>query len=267
MKRRVFCLLIAALLLCTACGGEAVPTGTPTTQPHQTTLPPATEISAPPTTAPVETTSPILWEDTIHSGLSADGSFGPGTVFIGDSLTVGLVCQQLMPEKLIGNAKYMAKTGAPLRSFLSHSYLMEEENSVYSWEFLERSYMESIAMVGDSARAIYFMLGTNFDIDNNAESYINAVEYLLKVCPNATIYMQTIPYSSSDQVHWEEVNRSIQEAYQHFSRQNIQRVMVIDTHEGIGDSTAADGVHLTVEGYRLWYETIVRFAEENQIPQ
>lgn len=267
MKQRVFCLLLLMSLMCTGCAAGAVPTET-----ALATVPPQTE-TAVPTTAPTETTlptetaAPICWEDNIHSGLLEDGSFGEGAVFIGDSLTVGLVCQYLMPEGFLGQARYMAQIGAPLRQFFSRSTLLQREIATCSWQFYDQTYWDAAAIAGKTATAVYFMLGTNFDIDNNAESYIRAVEYLLEVCPNATIYLQTIPMSSSDQVHCPEVNASIAEARSHFAQLGIQRVMVIDTCTGIGENTISDGVHLSVDGYRLWYETIVRFMEENQIPQ
>lgn len=263
MNKRVFCLLLMLWLLCAGCGAQA-----PSTEAAQTTAPTVvTEAPTIPTTVPVETTAPILWGEEIHSGLREDGTFSEGTVFIGDSLTAGLLCQYLMPQQLVGDAWYMAKVGAPLRAFLNQGFLMEKEDSTYSWAFYEQSYMRSVATVGESATAVYFMLGTNYDYNNNADSYIQAVDYLLETCPNATVYLQLIPYSGSELVRCQEVNDSLRAAYQHYRDQGIQRVMVIDTYTGIGENTQPDGVHLTVDGYRLWYETLVRFAEENQIPQ
>lgn len=260
MKRTIPCLLVCLALLCAGCTQEA-----PSAEPAQTTAVP-TEAVTEPTSAPT-TEPPLVWDDNIHSGIREDGTFDEGTVFIGDSLTFGLLCQYLMPERLIGDAWFMAKVGAPLNAFFLDSWLMEEEDSVFSAQFWEKSYMESVALVGEKATAIYVMLGTNYDYYNNSDRYIEMVDFLLETCPNATVYLQLIPCSTSEHVHTDEVNGAILTAHSHYAEQGIQRVMVIDTYAAIGENLLDDGIHLDGEGQRLWYEAILRFAEENRIPQ
>ena len=111
------------------------------------------------------------------------------------------------------------------------------------------------------------MLGTNYDAYNNSDRYIEMVDFLLETCPNATVYLQLIPPSTSPHVHVDDVNMAILTAHSHFCQEGVQRVMVIDTHAAIGENLLEDGIHLNQEGKRLWYEKIVAFAAENQIPE
>ena len=257
------CFLLAALLL-SGCAAPAAPVPETTTLPDTLpTLPAETSLPQPP-----ETTAPILWDSRIHSGLNPDGTFDAGTLFLGDSLTFGLICQYLMPEKLLGDARFAARVGMPLLGFSGSSFIMEDDgSSVYSPEFHLASCAQAARIAGDRVTAVYFMLGTNYDACNSPESYIQAVEELLLSCPNATVYLQLIPHSTGALVYEEEVNASIREAHGHFVREGIQRVMLIDTYTGIGENLNPDGIHLNAEGQKNWYETICRFAAENHIPQ
>lgn len=262
--KKLVCILLAVLMLC-GCAPEAGPAPTAqTVPPTQNTAP---ETIPPATTVP-ETEPPFVWDDNIHSGLRPDGSFGEGTLFLGDSLTVGLICQYLIPEGLLGDARFAAKVGMPLQGFSGTTFQMESGGScAYSPEFHLRSCAEAAAIAGGSVTALYFMLGTNFDYDNNADAYIQVTEYLLEVCPNATIYLQLIPYSEGALVYEDQVNESIRTAHRHFAEAGIQRVMLLDTYTAIGENLNPDGIHLNAEGQQRWYEALVRFAEENQIPE
>ena len=258
--KRFFC-IACCLVLLTGCGAPAAP---------ETTAPVTVPTTAAPTTLPTTTPStepPISWDENIHSGLRADGTFNEGTVFVGDSLTFGLICQYLMPQELLGDAWMMAKVGIPLNGFFLQSFLLEAEDSVFSPVFWKQSFRDSLKMVGETATAVYVMLGTNYDAYNNSSRYIELVDFMLETCPNATVYLQLIPPSTSEHVHVDEVNMAILTAHSHFYLEGIQRVMVIDTHAAIGENLLPDGVHLNDEGQRLWYEKIVAFAEENQIPE
>ena len=263
-----YCFLLLALLMLAGCAPS-----------HSTPSEAAAEIPATAHTSLPETMAPIptetvpaetvpVWDDNIHSGLREDGSFDAGTLFLGDSLTVGLVCQYLIPENLLGDARFAARVGMPLYGFSGTAFQMDNNgSSAYSPEFHHRSCAEAAAIAGESVTALYFMLGTNFDEYNNADAYIRVTEYLLETCPNATIYLQLIPYSDGRLVYEEEVNESIRAAHRHFADMGIQRVMLIDTYTAIGENLMPDLIHIDAEGQRLWYEAIVSFAKTNHIPQ
>ena len=262
MIRRFVCALLALILAlgCAACAqSEPAPTTEATTEP---TTVPTTEATEPPTTeAPTE--PPLV----LHSGLREDGSFDEGTLFIGDSLTYGLVYSYLMANDLIGDARYMAIVGAPIQYFFYSSVLNRDKYCIYSPEFEGMSYDQAVASVGEEITAIYFMMGTNYSSDTNAQTYIEIVDYMMEHCPNATIYLQLIPYASSCAVQGDAVYWSIMEAYGHYAMEGIENVKLLDIKRAVGVHLTDDGVHLTYEGQENWYEALVANAEDNNIPQ
>ena len=254
--------LVLNLLFLTACRKE----------PSESTVPPVTtvavETTIPETTVP-ETTAPPVTEPAfpLHSGIREDGSFDEGTLFIGDSLTNGLLYIHMRQNKLIGNSKYMAIVGAPPQDFFYGPKLCDEISCIQSWEFTNKTMSQGVAAVGKKITAVYFMMGTNYSSHTNTDTYIKITDYLLKHCPNATIYLQTVPYSTSPNVAYEAMNRYIREAQQHYVDEGITRVLLINTMEAIGEHLNADGVHLNPQGYACWYQAILDFAAENSIPQ
>jgi lysophospholipase L1-like esterase len=70
-----------------------------------------------------------------------------------------------------------------------------------------------------------------------------------------------------NKIPYEQVNLIIQEVYDYYQLQGNPRVMLIDTHASIGENQIHDGIHLNENGQALWYEALVRFARENQLPQ
>lgn len=203
----------------------------------------------------------------LHSGIRADGTFNEGTVFIGDSLTYGLVTNYLKLYDVIGDAKYMAIVGVPLRVFFNGTRL-GGDRSVCSPEFSGLTYAKAVEKVGDKATAVYMMLGTNYDPQADAEMYIKVVDAILESCPNATIYLQLIPHSRSSNVHTETVNEHILTAYTHYRNQNCQRVRLIDTRSFVGDEgIGGDGIHMNPMGMDAWYNGILSNARTNHIPE
>lgn len=265
MRKVVGWLLLLALLL-SGCGKqEAVSEATQPqlTEPVAVTEP--TEPETEPPTEPEPTEPPVQ----LHSGIREDGSFDAGTIFVGDSLTYGLLTQQLKRDKLRGDCKYMAIPGGSLTIYFDGPKLITN-GQVYCFftKDFEGMYMsEAVAAVGEEATAIYFMLGTNYSDKATDQTYIDIVSHMLENCPNATVYLQLVPYATNPGVEYKEANRRVMVAYNYFVEQEEPRVRLIDTQTAIGFNLTTDGVHLTNEGYACWYQALLDYAQENDIPQ
>ena len=202
----------------------------------------------------------------LHSGLREDGSFDEGTLFIGDSLTVHLVSLYLEPNGYIGDAKYASKIGASQVAYSSGLKMsVYDERCLFSEEFYGKTYPEAAAIMGESASAIYVMLGTNISEYATKDSYIAMYKDLLTSCPNATVYAQTIPYTTS--IPYYKVNEIIISAYNELIESGEERIVLLDSCTEIGENIIFDGVHMTDEGRENWYNGIVKFAKENNIGQ
>lgn len=251
-----FLILMLALLVLSGCARQASP-------PQTDAAAPSAHISPSET---VQATAKPGWTEDVHSGLREDGSFGSGTLFIGDSLTYGFVSYYLMRYELIGEAKYMAVVGAPLSRFFS-SETLSGDGSLYSPEFTGLSYCEAVARMGEDATAIYLMLGTNGSYNAKKDKYIEVVDYLLETCPNATVHLQLIPYSTWETVEYEAVNEQLRQVYAHYQSQGTEKVMLIDTFSFIGQSLGPDGIHLSDEGRDAWYLALTAHKNNNDIPE
>lgn len=269
--KKTLALLLAAVLLC-GCAPAEQP---PETEPTAETAAPTEETQAPteqptvateePTEAATEPTEPPV---QLHSGIREDGSFGEGALFIGDSLTYGLVLQYLTIYDLLGDARYMAISGAPVCNFFSLQTLGNPVNTTaYSPEFYGKNYAQAVEIAGESVTAVYYMMGTNYDPECDAEMYIAIMDHILEKCPSATLYLQLVPVSTMDYIPYERINEIITEVHAYYQQQGNPRVMLIDTHTAIGADNLTDGIHLTLQGQENWYNAIVAFAEENNIPQ
>ena len=267
MKRFFAALTLLALLISGCSRQTAQPTTEPETTQSQTetTAAPTTE----PTTAPTSeaTTEPPETEPpapVYHSGLREDGSFSSGTLFIGDSETYLFLNQYLILNDLLGDAHYTAQCGSQLTVYFDESIRMLESNkqvTIFSPEFEGMTFREAAAALGEEATAIYLMWGTNFTPNATAESYVEIVDDLLQVCPNATIHLQTIPNGDTNIVAPNTVNKRITGAWEHYQEIGEPRVYLVDTFNGIGKHVVSDGVHLSATGLANWYQTLLDHAE------
>ena len=270
--RRILALAAAVMILLTGCRqAEGMP---PVTEPEASTPAVSQTLPAEPATQPAEQPTEPSQPETepavaLHSGIREDGSFDEGTLFIGDSLTYGLVLEYLEPNGLLGEARYIAMPGAVVSVFFTGPSLRTNGPvmSAYSPEFEGLTMSEAVAVAADDVTAVYYMMGTNYSRYVTTDTYIEIVSYLLETCPEATIYLQLVPLSRSAYVAYGKVNQQLSDVYQHFSAQREERVMLIDTYTAIGANLIHDGIHLTAAGQACWYDALVAFAEENRIPQ
>ena len=273
--KRVFALLLAALLLC-GCTNAATPETEPipteaTVAETQAPTEPSTEAAAEVPTEPETTESETQPEDPewLHSGIREDGSFDEGTLFIGDSLTYGMVASYLPEHQHLGDARYITMPGATILAYFVGPVLRNSSDyfCYYSPEFEGLQFHEAVGVAGEDTTAIYFMMGTNYSKYATDADYIQIVEHMLESCPNATVYIQLVPYDRSPKIDYETANQRVWNAYEHFQEAGEERVMLIDTQTAIDYNLGGDGIHLTVQGQENWYNAIVAFAEENNIPQ
>lgn len=259
---RIIPLFLAAILLM---GCAAVPSGEPDPIPTELRITQTTEPStAPATTEP--TTEPTVPETeppapVLHSGIREDGSFDSGTLFIGDSQTYLFISDYLIPQGLIGDARYAAQCGSQLTAFWDEDIRPTEDKSVYcifSPEFEGMGFREAAAQMGAEATAIYLMWGSNYTPDATAQSYIDIAQSLLELCPNATVHLQTIPRGD---VAYVTVNERITGAWEYFQSIGEPRVTLVDTFGGIGTSVGSDRVHVTPLGREKWYTTLILHAQ------
>lgn len=226
------------------------------------------QASTEPAEEPLEAATVPVTEPPVvlHSGLREDGSFDEGTLFLGDSLTCMLVGSYLTPYDLIGDAKYATMCGSKVTAFFDEDFRMGCHPTLYSGyseEFEGMAFYEAAAAMGNQATAIYMMWGTNYEPEATTQTYIELVDYLLAVCPNATVHMQLIPYGN---VPYREVNPMVEAAHAHYVETGEQRVLLIDTFTAI-DKFPVDGVHQGEPGNRRWYNAIVEHARENDLEQ
>lgn len=273
MKRIIALLSLAGILLC-GCGrseqGEAQTDPKPelVIATEETQAPPETE--APTEPEPEQTEAPtehVVPEFQLHSGIREDGTFDEGTLFIGDFLTYGLVKGYLTDRELLGDARYMIIPNAALPAFYYGPKLSKEADSLHSPEFDGLLLCEAIQVAGEDTTAIYFMMGTNVSKYATDETYVQIVEDMLLACPNATIFLQLVPYDRSTRVNYEEANRRVLASYEYFRQEGIERVFLIDTQTAIGYNLTKEGIQLTAEGQACWYQALVAFSDGNHIPQ
>ena len=277
--KRILSLLAALCLILSGCAPrQSEPTApAETAAPTVETAVPTTEVTeaptetAAPTTeateAPTEATEPPQWDGVLHSGLREDGTFDGGTLFIGDSQTYGFIYFNLIPRNRIGDARYASAVGIPAQAYFSGTKFSEYTVGSYSSEFEGRTIAQGVELGGSTITAVYLMLGSNGSDYTLFSDYEKIVDHLLEYCPNATIYLQTIPYSSEDHVHYEDINKILVRVRRHYADAGISRVLLIDTHTAFGERVQPDGIHLTTEALDIWYHTLVYFADYNNISQ
>lgn len=269
MRKMIYVLLVALLLCgCAPANMEATlpPTEAPTVAPTQ---PPTEAPTEAPTEVPTEAPTEPKPEWLLHSGIREDGTFDENTLFIGDSLTCGLFLEYMIPNERAGDAWYMSMTGAALNVFFDGPRLRSygQYYSYYTPAFDGMTMAEGVEGKGRGLNAVYLMMGTNHNGLVTEQLYVDVVGYILKCCPKATVYLQKIPFSYSSRVDADAANGRIQYAYEYYVNLGETRVRLIDTQTAIDYNLKNDGVHLNETGYQKWYEALVAYAQENEIPQ
>ena len=202
----------------------------------------------------------------IPTGIRTDGSFDGTTLFIGDSLTYDLITEYLQPMGLLGDAQFAAIRGISLQTFSGKIRLNEETDSlyrcIYSPQFYDMDLSSAVAEAGDSVTALYFMLGTNLSEYTTSALYLKMINYLRDSCPNATIFIETVPYNDG----WTDyafANRNIVDAVDQYQSGGGGKVYLIDTFSAIGtEHNKPDKLHVNGDGLEIWYQTLIENDRE-----
>lgn len=263
-RTAVLALLLLAALSVSLSGCRAEAPAAPTEAPAAIETAPA-ETPAPitETPAPADLTPPEAPPVHIQTGVREDGSFDAGTLFVGDSLTMGLVREYLIPNGLIGDAMYAAIGGHAMQQFFRreihlNSKTLQKYGCVYSARFEKLSLAEAVAEAGGDVTTLYFMMGTNGSTKATVEVYTEMLTYLADSCPNAVIFMETVPYCSSGVSKYEFVNANLREAVENFTAEGHADVYILDTFTAIGEeNNTHDGLHITENGQAAWYDALI----------
>lgn len=259
MRALATALCLCALALLTACTAASAP-------PAHTPAPAATKSPAaasPATPSPEPTEEPGTDASAAPLpgvGVAEDGSFTEEALFIGDSLTAGLI-QRLRATGRLGAARYMAISSYSMQSFYAGPYLDDSAAEQYgmecSPEFYGLSYAEAVRAAGERVGAVYYMLGTNGSQYVTAELYTNILRHLRECCPDAVLYAQTIPYSMYELSDYAHVNAVVRESVETLRAEGDENVYALDAFSAIGtEHLIGDGLHLTAEGQERWYALI-----------
>jgi len=184
------------------------------------------------------------------------------TVFIGDSITDGLKIYDVF-----GDVIAISYTGISAHSATYFPFYRVTPDS------------EKITMVEAveyyHPRRLYIMLGTNSidggTVEWNLEAYALMLDDLAVRVPDTAIVIQSIPPTTPETA----------ERRPSFSRENLQKynqglldlalnrgLYYLDVNAALADEngylrediSAGDGIHMTPDGYQMWYDYIVTHA-------
>ena len=255
IARQIFLVLLALTL--SGCSRTPAETAPETTAEATAAITEAAP-TVPETTAPEET--------VLHSGLREDGSFDEHTLFLGDSMTFGLVEHELRTSGTLGDARYAGKCGARVGIYHDGTRMAPDDRAVcyYSEEFQDMTMPEALRSVSEEILAIYYMFGTNYDQDGSSQDYVEVLDDILEACPQATVYLQTVPKGN---LPWDVINDRIQGAYDHYAALGEDRVRLLDINSAAGEFVVNDGIHQAPPGRQLWAQAIRDYAEQNNIAE
>ena len=246
----------------------------PSTEPRQSASPTAEPLEKPepaviPSPEPTITPTPDAVQEPAvtpepfqrSSGLASDGRFDAGAIFVGDSLSYRFV-HYLREQGKYGAARCMAICGMSLSMFFDAEQaplangLSVGNASVCSEEFEGLSYAEAFTVAGNSIQAVYFMLGTNQSMEVTQDSYLPVLRHILDACPSATVYFQTVPYSTN--ADYEGVNESIRQSWETLETEVPGRVVLLDSGSAFPrPALLQDGLHYSDLACAAWYQYLL----------
>lgn len=181
------------------------------------------------------------------------------TVLVGDSLTCHLIAMFLRPYDLLNGASYMAAPNSAVNYYFEDWWPLKPlEQNGYGSETsagLEGlTFAEAVEATEGKFTRVLFLMGSNSSEYSVVEDYTVVIDHMLEYWPEATIYMQTVPDSTTGVVATERINSVIRAAVTHYEEHEETRVKLLDTNSCWGSGCyLPDGAHLTDLGLRTWY--------------
>lgn len=182
-------------------------------------------------------------------------------VFIGDSITTGISLYDILP-----NSTVLASTGINLQSILTSEVIQSGENKITILDALKET----------NANKIYIMLGANglafLGSEQTAKLYGNFVDEVIKVKPDAIIYVQSIfPIDEekfSQKYQGELTNMEIDETNEMLLKMAKEKnVYYVNPSEVFKDENGSlmkevtpDGLHFNSEYYTKWIDYLKTHA-------
>jgi len=188
-----------------------------------------------------------------------EGIFDAETLFIGDSLTCGLVSSYLQPNGYMGEAGSMATANMRVTYFFKSWWtLRASDQNVWSVaanpEYRGMTFENAVRSSAGRYDTVYFHLGTNGSTSVTAEDYYPVLDLLLECYPKATVYVQTLADNRNGLVATDRVNGILAGVVETYHADGEERIVLLDTNAiWDADCMRSDGVHFNNEGYSRWY--------------
>ena len=210
---------------------------------------------------------PLVQPDISHTQAAANGRVDVGyfddTIFMGDSLADGFKDYAAWMSLKGRGTLYLTQRSMTPRSFMQPGAMVDAGDA---------GVVDVWATIADRQPGkMYITLGTNalmaMDPAEFIESYYQLVAKIRQTSPNTTIYITTIPPTSSAYAAKEErlSKERIQQANDLIAKmcreENLALINLYDVVMGadgyLNEEINSDGIHMTPEGYKMWLNYLI----------
>ena len=210
---------------------------------------------------------PLVQPDISHTQATANGRVDVGyfdnAIFMGDSLADGFKDYAAWMSLKGRGTLYLTQRSMTPRSFMQPGAMVDAGDA---------GVVDVWATIADRQPGkMYITLGTNalmaMDPAEFIESYYQLVAKIRQTSPNTTIYITTIPPTSSAYAAKEErlSKERIQQANDLIAKmcreENLTLINLYDVVMGadgyLNEDINSDGIHMTPEGYKMWLNYLI----------
>ena len=210
---------------------------------------------------------PLVQPDISHTQTTANGRVDVGyfdnAIFMGDSLADGFKDYAAWMSLKGRGTLYLTQRSMTPRSFMQPGAMVDAGDA---------GVVDVWATIADRQPGkMYITLGTNalmaMDPAEFIESYYQLVAKIRQTSPDTTIYITTIPPTSSAYAAKEErlSKERIQQANDLIAKmcreENLALINLYDVVMGadgyLNEEINSDGIHMTPEGYKMWLNYLI----------
>ena len=210
---------------------------------------------------------PLVQPDISHTQATANGRVDVGyfdnAIFMGDSLADGFKDYAAWMSLKGRGTLYLTQRSMTPRSFMQPGAMVDAGDA---------GVVDVWATIADRQPGkMYITLGTNalmaMDPAEFIESYYQLVAKIRQTSPDTTIYITTIPPTSSAYAAKEErlSKERIQQANDLIAKmcreENLALINLYDVVMGrdgyLNEEINSDGIHMTPEGYKMWLNYLI----------